>query len=74
MLPVPMLPMANGAGSEARWDLRVWKPATPMKLATPNEAPPYRHAGGRWMKRSLRFPYGMVSGSWHCAGRSRGMF
>ena len=38
MLPVPMLPMANGAGAEARWDLRAWKPATPMKPATPNEA------------------------------------
>ena len=33
-----MLPMANGAGAEARWDLRAWKPATPMKPATPNEA------------------------------------
>ena len=39
VLPVPMLPMANGAGAEARWDLRAWKPATPMKPATPNEAP-----------------------------------
>ena len=46
VLPVPMLPMANGAGAEARWDLRAWKPATPMKLATPNE-------GGRGA-RSIR--------------------
>ena len=29
MLPVPMLPMANGAGAEARWDLRARRPATP---------------------------------------------
>ena len=36
MLPVPMLPMANGAGAEARWDLRAWKPATPMRAGAEN--------------------------------------
>ena len=45
-------------------DLRAWKPATPMKPATPN-------AGGRWMKRSPRFPYGIVSGSWQRTNRPR---
>ena len=33
MLPVPMLPMANGAARRPAGDLRAWKPATP------NEAP-----------------------------------
>ena len=38
MLPVPMLPMANGAGLRARRpaeDLRAWKPATPNEARHP---------------------------------------
>ena len=43
MLPVPMLPMANGAGAEARWgfagvEARHPECGRPRKPATPNEA------------------------------------
>jgi len=69
----------SGNAQDARFPVRA-RQARPLWLAWTLALPlrrgrsvPYRHAGGRWMKRSPRFPYGMVSGSWHCAGRSRGM-
>ena len=49
VLPVPMLPMANGAGLRARrpaGDLRAWKPATPNEARHPECGRAYRMRAG----------------------------
>ena len=78
MLPVPMLPMANGAARRPAGDLRAWKPATPMRAGAGNAFLATKNAKGTKVEgwEPVLFPQREslpVCGKTHCRERHVGI-